>query len=415
MKTSLKRHLLATVPCAVITLLAGPTALRADDAKPAATWASGITFGVQAEAGFTAAAGSPHANTGGNFGQLFTDKPNTGLINQVAFTVARTIDPKETGWDVGFKLQLMGGSDARYTHFMGELDRASTSRYQYDVVEANVTVHAPVLTEGGVDLKLGQYSTPLGLETIDPSTNPFYSHSYIFNFGLPLKHTGGLAIVHATDMIDVYAGLDTGVNTSFGKGDNNGAIGGIGGLQLTLLEGKLTVLALSHIGPENPKRLVPNADKYLRYFNDAVITFKASEALTLTTEINYARDDLAKADAGGVAQYIGYALTSEITLNGRAEIYADKKNFFVGAFPGNLDFVNAERGYPATVISAAKATTFGSLTAGFTWKPESFGPTKTMMIRPELRYDTALNSSKPFNNGKDKGALTLASDIVIGF
>jgi hypothetical protein len=32
------------------------------------------------------------------------------------------------------------------------------------------------------------------------------------------------------------------VNTSFGQGDNNGAIGGLGGVQLTLMEGKLTVL-----------------------------------------------------------------------------------------------------------------------------------------------------------------------------
>jgi hypothetical protein len=54
---------------------------------------------------------------------------------------------------------------------MGELDRASTSRYQYDVVEANITVHAPVLTAGGIDLKIGQYSTPLGFEVIEPSAN----------------------------------------------------------------------------------------------------------------------------------------------------------------------------------------------------------------------------------------------------
>ena len=116
-----------------------------------------------------------------------------------------------------------------------------------------------------------------------------------------------------------------------------------------------------------------------------------------------------------MAQYVGYALTPEITLNGRAEVYADKKNFFVAAFPGNLDFVNTERGFPASVISAAKATTFGSLTAGFTWKPDSFGPTKIMMIRPELRYDTSMSGNKPFNGGKDIGAFTIGSDFVLTF
>lgn len=409
------RSFSTTLALALAASALTPLAVRAEDAKAPATWASGITFGLQLEAGVTANPASPKGFTGGNFGQLFTDKPNTGLVNQVAFTVQRAIDPKETGWDVGFKLQLMGGTDARYTHFMGELDRASTSRYQYDVVEANITVHAPILTAGGIDLKVGQYSTPLGFEVIEPSANPFYSHSYIFNFGLPLKHSGALAVIHATDMIDVYAGLDTGVNTSFGRGDNNGAIGGIGGVQLTLMDGKLTVLALTHIGPENPKRLVPNADRYMRYFNDAVITYKATEALTLTTELNYVRDDFAKASAGGVAQYVAYALTPEVTLNGRAEVYADSKNFFVAAFPGNLDFVNAERGFPATVVSSPKAATYGSLTLGVTYKPESFGSTKTFMIRPEIRYDTALNNAKPYNNGKDRGAITFASDIIIGF
>ena len=84
-------------------------------------------------------------------------------------------------------------------------------RYQFDVVEANVLAHLPWLTEGGIDLKVGQYPTPLGYETIDPSTNPFYSHSYIFQFGLPFKHTGALTTTHVNSMLDIYAGADTGI------------------------------------------------------------------------------------------------------------------------------------------------------------------------------------------------------------
>ena len=34
----------------------------------------------------------------------------------------------------------------------------------------------------------------LGAETIDPSGNYLYSKSYIFNFGLPLKHTGFMTL-----------------------------------------------------------------------------------------------------------------------------------------------------------------------------------------------------------------------------
>jgi hypothetical protein len=103
----------------------------------------------------------------------------------------------------------MYGSDARYTQFL-----SIDARYQFDVVEANVQAHPPWLTEGGIDLKAGQYPTPLGYETIDPSTNLFYPHSYIFQFGLPFKHTGALTTTRVNSILDVYAGAGTGSNTT---------------------------------------------------------------------------------------------------------------------------------------------------------------------------------------------------------
>ena len=61
-----------------------PATARAEDAKPA-SWASSITFGAQFQAGFTANPARPKQN----FGQLFNDKPNTLLLNQALFTIAR--------------------------------------------------------------------------------------------------------------------------------------------------------------------------------------------------------------------------------------------------------------------------------------------------------------------------------------
>ncbi|MDE2575966.1 MAG: porin [Rhodospirillales bacterium] len=398
----------ATAAFGLAACLAAPA--RADS-PPAGSWMSGIKLSAQFEGGVTFNLADPKTN----FGQLFTDHANQATLNQALFTMQRQIDPKQTGWDVGFKLQGLYGSDARYTHFLGELDRSISTRYQLDIVEANVTLHMPVLTPGGIDLKIGQFPTPLGYETIDPSTNPFYSHSYIFNFGLPLKHTGGLAVVHASPVVDLYLGLDTGVNTSFGSGDNNSAPAGIVGANFTLLGGNLTILALAHIGPENPSTVVPNANNYMRYYNDIVITYKASDKLTLTTELNYIRDDFFKADGGGVAQYAQYALNDTLTLNGRAEVWADGKGFYVGAFPGNLDAVNAQLGNPNTSYGTGRATTYGALTLGVTYKPALPAPVSGLLIRPELRYDTALNNVKPFNGGRDRGAFTIASDFVLGF
>ena len=394
---------------------AAPTAPAPAAAAPAppAGWFSSIKFSAQAEGGIVVNPQRP--SDGLNFGQLFTDKANQFQLNQLLLGVQRPTDPKATGYDVGFQFQFLYGSDARYTHFLGELNHVTADRNQIDIVTADLAIHLPWLSPGGIDVKAGQYPTPIGYETIDPSTNPFYSHSYIFNFGIPLKHTGVMATWHVNDTVDLWAGVDSGVNTSLGDGDNNGAAAGLFGFGLNnLLGGKLTILALSHIGPENPSLTVPNADSHMRYENDIVTTYKVSDKLSLANEVNYIRDDFFHADGYGFAQYLAYTLNDTMTFNARGEVFRDNKGFFVGAFPGNLDYVNSERGYPATVI-VAPATTYGEITLGITFKPPLPAPVANFMIRPEVRYDSSLNGTHPFNGGRDVGAFTIASDVILGF
>jgi hypothetical protein len=371
--------------------------------------------------------------TGLNWGQLFTDHANQAQLNQILLTAQRPIDPADPGFQWGFKLQFMYGSDARYTQFLGELNRVvPDQRYQFDVVEANVQMRLPVLA-GGLDLKAGQYATPIGFETIDPSTNLFYSHSYIFQFGLPFKHTGILSVAHVTEMLDIYAGVDTGTNTTFGPlGDNNGAVGGIAGVGLNLMGGKLTVLALTHFGPEQATRVLSpigfNANGQWRYFNDIVVTYKPTDTLTLVTEANWVRDDFGltgKAVNGfGLAQYVSYAQTETLSLNARAEVWRDDNNFFVASFSGNGDFVRFQQGLPthSSVFAAPGTnTTYGSLTLGVTYRPELPAPVSGLMIRPEIRWDHAFTGNKPFNNNppfNTKGTndqLTIGADLVLTF
>lgn len=124
-----------------------------------------------------------------NFGRLFDDRSNEVVMNQAVINAERTFDPKAS-FDWGFKLQLLFGSDARYIHSLGmRYHRTGTGIYQGDVPEAYVSFHLPMLPEGSIDVKLGKFVTLEGAETIDPRTTPFYSRSYIFNFGIPLNHT----------------------------------------------------------------------------------------------------------------------------------------------------------------------------------------------------------------------------------
>ena len=379
-------------------------------------WSSSIKFGVQVNAGIVFNPQDPNSRR--NFGQLFTDLSNRPVLNQVLLSVSRDVDPKATSPDVGFKLQLAYGSDSRITHTLGVFDQLFHDRNQLDVAEATISVRLPDIFANGLDIKAGIYPTPLGVELIDPKTNAFYSHSYIFNYGLPFKHTGVLATAHVSDLLDIYGGIDSGTNVAigFGNGDNNNRPGGVAGFGLNFNEGKLTLLALTHIGPENSKRNTPFANDALRYFNDVAVVWKVNEKLTLTTEFNYVREDGFKAEAYGAAQYASYTLTDTVTLNGRAEVFRDNNNFFVSNPVAERDYANFQRGTFSRFITASKPTTYGELTAGITYKPSGMpAALSTLLVRPEVRYDRALNGTRAFNDGKDRGAFTLAADFVVGF
>lgn len=394
----------------------------AEAAAAAATAPPEFSVWAQAEAGITA---NPNTTYGGlNYGHLFTDKANQPVLNQILLTAEKPLDPNATDWALGYRVQGMFGSDARYTHFLGELDTTITgTRYQADIVEAWAFLHAPILFDGGVDIKVGQFVTYLGAETIDPSGNYLYSKSYIFNFGIPLKHTGFMTISHVNPTLDVYLGLDTGVNTTFGDGDNNSAFAFQGGFGLNnLMDGKLTVLALTHIGPElavgSPATvplpsyiLHPNSD--FRFLNDVLLTYKWSDALTTITELNYIEDEAYHSRAWGVAEYAKYTISDVVALVGRAEIFRDNNNFFVAGFPGNNDFVNSERGFPLQepLATAFGPTTYGEVTIGLNITPPVPGPIQALTIRPEARLDGALNSRAPFNG--DSTQVTFGLDFIL--
>ena len=390
---------------------AGATAAPAAPTAPA-TWWSTVTLGAQLDAGVT---GNPDRPADGlNFGRLFDDKANTVLLNQLQLTATRPINSAATGYDLGFILQATYGADARYTHYLGEFNRLTSDRNQFTVLQADLLLHTPWLVQGGIDLKLGQFVTPIGYETIDPSTNPFYSHSYLFNFG-PFQHTGLQAVVHVSPTLDLYAQVDTGESTTFDGGDNNAEPAGLVGFGLNnLLGGKLTILALSHLGPENATNAIgSNANNEMRYESDVVATYKATPKLTLVGEAQWQHDDSVGADSYGAAGYLSYALTPTLAANFRGEVYRDNAGFFVAAYPGTLDPVRALNGLPNTTFGQGRQT-YSEWTWGVSYKP-AIPHVALLAIRPEIRWDKSFSGGHPYDAGTSTGNITLATDVILGF
>ncbi len=92
------------------------------------------------------------------------------------------------------------------------MDLTTNDRVQPDFPEVYASAHIPIPATGGLDLKVGKFVTLEGAETIDPRTNVFYSHSYIFNFGIPFNNTGFESVLHVNKYLDVYGGINRGVN-----------------------------------------------------------------------------------------------------------------------------------------------------------------------------------------------------------
>jgi hypothetical protein len=355
-----------------------------------------------------------------NFGQLYNDRANEPLLNQASIVGERALDPSVTGFDWGFKVWFMYGSDARYSKALGLLDDTSDYRVQPDFPEVSASVHLPIPGTNGLDLKGGKYQDPESAETFDPRSNVFYSHSYIYTFGVPVSDTGGLATLHVNKYLDLYAGINRGANMSLA--DNNSSVAFEGGFGLNLLDGNLTTLALTHAGPEDPGN---NHD--WRYFNDITTTWKINKCFTSITDLNLLYDSLGNGKwGGGVAQYFTYTINDWLQLGFRGEIFRDTQGFFVAQFRANNDYLHIALQGRAVPFDPSNLgggeTTYLELTEGVTIKPPlpksiaDLDKGLSLLIRPEVRYDQALTSRfKPFEGNTSHNQVTLAVDVILEF
>jgi Putative beta-barrel porin-2, OmpL-like. bbp2 len=364
------------------------------------------------EGGFTGNPDAPVDNH--NFGQLSTDRANEPILNQISIVAERSLDPNATGFDWGFKGWFMYGSDSRYTKSLGLLDDTSNDVTQPDFPELYVSVHIPVPGTSGLDVKAGKYQDPMSADATDPRNNVFYTYSYIFNFGVPGNETGGLATLHVNQYLDLYAGINRGVNVSLA--DNNASIAFEGGFGLNLLDGNMTTLALTEIGPEDPG---DNHD--YRYLNDITTTWKVTKELTSIMDFNLIVDSMdGDKWGGGVSQYLTYSLNDWLQLAFRGEFFRDSSGFYVAQYRDNNDFLHLGLQGRAVPFDPSNLgggdTTYLEITAGVNIKAPVSKPLAGLLIRPEVRFDQALTSQfKPFDGNTKRNQWTIGLDAILQF
>jgi hypothetical protein len=351
----------------------------------------GLVIGGYVEGGVT----YNFRNTKINQGRVFDFEAQDPTLNQLVVYIDKAIDFKKKEFQVGGHVEMMYGADARLIHANGIMDVPNASsgpNNQFDPTQFYLDFFVPV--GNGLNIRAGKFVTLLGQETINPTGNALYSHSYLFGFAIPFTHTGVYGTYAISDTMTVDLGVSRGWEQGF-KDNNNDSIDVFGRLTWLLNEKSATKVLITGIG--GPEQAGDSGD--YRYVLDVIFTTKIGDQLTLTVNGDWGYENHAALDGGaaqwyGVATYLGYTLPGVewLTLNARGEWFEDPDG-------------------------ARGLGTLGSVwevTVGLDIKPLASNKNfASLHIRPEIRWDY---SNDPFFAGGTKhDQWTAAVDVVFGF
>jgi hypothetical protein len=347
---------------------------------------AGISAGGWVEASYTF--NLKNSSVGPLPGRVFDDKAQDPTMNQTAIFVEKTVDTKK--FDIGFRIEGLYGSDGRFVHangldFYGGDSPQVYPENQLDLTQAYVDVGISV--GGGLKIRAGKFVTLLGYETINPTNDPLYSHSYMFGFAIPFTHTGVLGIYQVNEAVSVTAGVTRGWEQSLK--DNNDMIDFLGQVSWKMND-KLTLIVSGITGPEQTD---DNSD--YRSVLDVVATYAATDKLSFGFNGDYGYE----ADAGldgkdaswyGIAGYTTYKVNDMFAVQGRVEWFEDP---------------DGARGLGTTAWEG---------TLGLNIKPfPNARYVSGLMFRPEVRYDYANDAI--FNGGDDHDQITVGGDVILTF
>jgi hypothetical protein len=327
---------------------------------------------------------SPGLESDERWGRVFDVEAEGFYVRQAYLALERLPDPERCCVDVGGKVAVLWGTDARFLHPRGLLDDQE-GREQFDLLEAKLLARFPVAH--GLTVSLGKCTTPLGFEVIEAPNNLLPSRSFLFGWAIPFTHTGMIATLEASERVKLTYGLVLGWDV---WDDPNDAMTHIGGVSWTSATGTDTVVVNGILGPERE-----GDERHLRGVVDATWTHSFCEGLW-TTAINAdlgvedaAAPDGADARWGGVAGYVTRKFTDRLSATARVEWFRDEDGTRLGE----------------------KASLSG-VTLGVDWRPARCLP--NLRLRPEVRWDHSFDGD-PFDDGRDGDQVSLALDVLFTF
>lgn len=376
----------------------------------AASYWDGLEGHLSIEAGIT---GNPWTRSGRNFGQYYNDRANTVTMNQIMGSLSHPVTDVGGGYGIGFVLEAMYGSDARFDPTIGMGDGAITGLYQWAPTQAHVDVHLPWIFKHGIDVQVGQMYGLMGAEGTPALARPFYTFNYASDYIVPFQTVGIVATMHLSKHVDWILGVDAGNSTTFGAAGNNNKPKGYFGFAFNhLLDGKLDIHAMGRFGPEgNNGRAVTSPDGWtsaglgsdanhlMQYNGDIMATYHVNDKLSVTVDGTYLHDNATRDDVYGVTSYLAWDIKPWLTFNLRGEVFRDNTGGTVSEYASFMSYTHSLSNRPYPYYNAPP-TTYGELTVGASYRPEFINKNLGLgkfTLRPEIRLDKSLNGTRPFN------------------
>jgi hypothetical protein len=312
---------------------------------------------------------------------------NEFLLNQMAVVLERTLKPGE--FSLGFRSEFYAGADAALIQPKGGIDfPPGNSHFGYDFRQLYVSAHLPMLSEGGIDLRIGRQWSVIGYESAMAPYRPFYSNSYQWFYAQDGAYTGAVATWHATKQLDIVNGVTMGGNTFFQwRQDHSPCY--IGQINYWLTEEKKTLLSGAVYA--GPGATIANIARVQGSFETNVELRIQHQWNKYLTQIIQSNDGWAS-NVPGIGTGAWYSLYTigilqlnpTWNLNGRVEWFDD---------------VNGTRtGFSANYID---------LTIGLDYHPRNW-----LRLRPEIRGDFA---DAPVFNNNHRGQMTIGLEALLSF
>jgi hypothetical protein len=325
-----------------------------------------------------------------NVGRDFDfEQHNKFLLNQIDLAIERGVIVNGDEWDLGGRVEMIYGSDARFLHANGlgsDDDLFNGPENQFDLLQAYADVSVPVGT--GLRVRVGKFQF---FKQVDPNASVFYTHSYTFGGALPYTLTGVSGLYNLSNEWSIEAGISRGWDQALD--DNNDMISFHARARHTLSD-RTSYAIMFMTGPE-----LDDESGDWRTVVDLVLTHKLNDRLTVLGDAIFGWQPDFPNNAGntvdatywGAAGYAVYRIDDQYSVGGRAEFLRDS-----GGFATGVDHNLVE------------------VTAGVTITPfphHEIG--SNLKIRPELRYDW---STKDYFDGlTERDQVTAAVDVIFNF